>query len=43
MDALEKRQDGTPAMQSPPNPRAGATLLALDPPEWIHRITALMF
>jgi hypothetical protein len=40
MDALEKRQDGTLAMQTPPDPRTGATLLALDPLEWIHRITA---
>jgi len=40
MDALQKRQDGTLAMQTPPDPRTGAILLALDPLEWIQRITA---
>jgi hypothetical protein len=28
------------ALQTPPDPRSGATLLVLDPLEWIHRITA---
>jgi hypothetical protein len=26
-------------METPPEPRSGATLLVLDPLEWIHRIT----
>jgi hypothetical protein len=28
------------AMETPPDPRTGATWLALDPLEWIHRIAA---
>jgi hypothetical protein len=40
MDALQKRPDGTLGLETPPDPRTGATLLVLDPLEWIHRITA---
>jgi hypothetical protein len=40
MDALQKQQDGNFAMKTPGEPRTGATLLVLDPLEWIHRITA---
>jgi hypothetical protein len=40
MDALEKRDDGTLAMQTPPDPRTGADRVAFDLLEWIHRITA---
>ena len=40
MDALQKREDGRLAMETPPDPRTGATSIALDPLEWIHRITA---
>lgn len=40
MDALEKRDDATLAMQTPPDPRTGATMVVFDPLEWIHRITA---
>ena len=43
MDALQKLDDGNLALQTAPDPRSGATLLVLDPLEWIHRITALMF
>ena len=43
MDALQQLQDGCLAMETPRDPRTGATSLALDPLEWIHRITALMF
>jgi hypothetical protein len=39
MDALRQRPDGTLAVEIPPDPRSGATLLVLDPLEWIHRIT----
>jgi hypothetical protein len=39
MDALQKLDDGNLALDTPPDPRTGATLLALDPLEWIHRIT----
>lgn len=40
MDALEQRGDGTFAMETPRDPRSGATLVVLDALEWIHRITA---
>ena len=40
MDALEKLADGTLLMETPPDPRTGATRVVLDPLEWIHRITA---
>jgi len=40
MDALKKLQDGRLALETPPDPRTGATVVALDPLEWIHRITA---
>jgi len=43
MDALQKLEDGNLALETPPDPRTGATRLALDPLEWIHRITTLMF
>jgi len=40
MDALHKLDDGKLALETPPDPRTGATLIVLDPLEWIHRITA---
>ena len=40
MDALRQLPDGTLAMETPPDPRSGATLLVLDPLEWIHRIAS---
>jgi hypothetical protein len=40
MDALEKRDDGTLAMQTPPDPRTGADRVVFDPLEWIQNITA---
>jgi hypothetical protein len=40
MDAIEQRRDGTFAMETPRDPRSGATLVVLDALEWIHRITA---
>jgi hypothetical protein len=39
MDALQKLQDGSLALETPPDPRTGATSLTLDPLEWIHRIS----
>ena len=39
MDALQKLEDGCLAIDTPPDPRTGATSIALDPLEWIHRIT----
>jgi hypothetical protein len=39
MDALEKLNDGTLALETPPDPRTGATRVVLDPLEWIHRIS----
>ena len=40
MDVLEKKDDGTLAMQTPPDPRTGTDWVVFDPLEWIHRITA---
>ena len=40
MDALQQLDDGNLALETPADPRTGATLLALDPLEWMHRITA---
>jgi hypothetical protein len=40
MDALDKRDDGNLVLETPPDPRTGATSIVLDPLEWIHRITA---
>lgn len=40
MDALEQLDDGNLALETPPDPRTGATRVVLDPLEWIHRITA---
>jgi hypothetical protein len=40
MDALRKLEDGNLALETPLDPRSGATRLVLDPHEWIHRITA---
>ena len=39
IDALQKLQDGNLVLETPPDPRTGATRLLLDPLEWIHRIT----
>jgi len=40
MDALQKLDDGNLVLQTPPDPRTGATSIVLDPLEWIHRITS---
>ena len=40
MDALEKLDDGTLSLETPPDGRTGATRVVLDPLAWIHRITA---
>jgi hypothetical protein len=40
MDALVKLEDGSLALETPPDPRTGATSMELDPLEWIHRITS---
>jgi hypothetical protein len=40
MDAFEKLADGTLLLETPRDPRSGATRVVLDPLEWIHRITA---
>jgi hypothetical protein len=37
MDALEKRDDGTLAMHTPPDARTGAEMVVFNPLEWIHR------
>ena len=40
MDALETLDDGSLVLETPPDPRTGATSIALDPIDWIHRITS---
>jgi hypothetical protein len=40
MDTLQKLDDGNLVMETPPDPRSGATSIGLDPLEWIHRITS---
>ena len=40
MDALHKLDDGNLVLETPPDPRTGATSIELDPLEWIHRITS---
>lgn len=39
-DALEKQADGRLAMETPSDPKTGATSIELDPLAWIHRITS---
>jgi hypothetical protein len=43
MDALQQLEDGCLAMETPRDLRTGATSLALDPLEWIHRIMQSIF
>jgi hypothetical protein len=40
MDALCRLDDGSLVLQTPPDPRTGATPIELVPLEWIHRITS---
>jgi hypothetical protein len=40
MDALEKLGNGRLVLETPPDPRTGATSIELDPLEWIQRITS---
>ena len=40
MDALEKQADGRLIMETPPDPKTGATSIEMDPLAWIHRITS---
>jgi hypothetical protein len=40
MDALQKKPDGSLTLQTPPDPRTGASSITLDPLEWIHRIVS---
>jgi hypothetical protein len=40
MDSLQKLDDANPILETPPDPRTGATSIELDPLEWIHRITS---
>jgi hypothetical protein len=39
-DALEKLDNGSLVLKTPPDPTTGATSIELDPLEWIHRITS---
>ncbi|MGH7820172.1 MAG: transposase, partial [Candidatus Binatia bacterium] len=40
IDAIEIDDEGRVRITTPPDPRSGATELALDPLEWIHAITS---
>ena len=40
MDALEKLDAGRLVLETPPDPRTGASSIELDALEWIHRITS---
>ena len=40
MDALHRLDDGSLVLETPPDPKTGATSIELDPLEWIHRITS---
>jgi hypothetical protein len=40
MEALHRLDDGSLVLETPPDPRTGATSIELDPLEWIHRITS---
>jgi hypothetical protein len=40
MDALRKLDGGSLVMETPPDPKSGATSITLDALEWIHRITS---
>ena len=40
MDALQKLDDGNLVLETPPDPRSGATSITLDPLEWIDRIAS---
>jgi hypothetical protein len=40
IDSLRRREDGSLEIQTPPDPRTGATLRIFDPLEWIHAVTA---
>ena len=40
LDALRRLDNGSLALDTPPDPKTGATCMELDPLEWIHRITS---
>jgi hypothetical protein len=40
IDSLGRREDGSLEIQTPPDPRTGATLRIFDPLEWIHTVAA---
>jgi len=40
LDALEKLDHGGLVLETPPDPKTGATSITMDPLEWIHRITS---
>jgi hypothetical protein len=40
IDSIRRRQDGRLEIQTPPDPRTGATVRIFDPLEWIHAVTA---
>ena len=42
-DSICQRDDGMLQMTTPPDPRTGSTVCLLDPLDWIHAVTALMF
>jgi hypothetical protein len=40
MDALRELDSGNLILDTPPDPKSGVTSIALDPLDWIHRITS---
>ena len=40
IDSIRRREDGRLEIQTPPDPRTGATVRIFDPLEWIHAVTA---
>ncbi|MBN1566281.1 MAG: transposase [Acidobacteria bacterium] len=40
MEALHRLDNGSLVLETPPDPKTGATSIELDPLEWIHRITS---
>ena len=43
LEAIRMQDEGRLSVTTPPDPHTGATTLILDPLDWIHAVTALMF
>ena len=42
LDSIRRRDDGLLEIETPPDPRTGATLRNFDPLDWIHIVMARM-